>query len=299
MQKRFISVVIALCVPLFVQAAATPQGSHYDSHMQQVSYNGQNSTIINTRAGYVSTLVFADDEAVISTQVGFIKGWTIDKEANRVYIRPAPITQPVTGEDGTTVQQAFSPESKDWKTNLFVTTTQHFYSLELNVLDDGTPANNLAFVVTWQYPDTTRKASADAQAARQKEWVQAQEKSRIATAFNQAEQPRNWDYAARVAVGSENIAPDFAYDDGHFTYLGFSPLKKIPGVFLLVNGKEQTTMPSFSQQGNYRVMVVHTLNPRLILRSGDAVVGIEDQGFGRVMASNGDTVSPAVELEKK
>ncbi|EPT3192336.1 type IV secretion system protein [Yersinia enterocolitica] len=40
-----------------------------------------NSTVINTRAGYVTTLVFADDEAVISTEVGFIKGWAVTKEA--------------------------------------------------------------------------------------------------------------------------------------------------------------------------------------------------------------------------
>ena len=297
MRQLFICLSLVLCASAW--GAAMPQGSRYDSHMQQVAYNSQNSTVINTRAGYVTTLVFADDEAVISTQVGFIKGWSVTKEANRVYIRPAPITQPVTDADGSSVQQAFAPESKDWKTNLFVTTSAHFYSMELNVLDDGAPANNQAFVVTWNYPEASRKASQEAMQARQKELTAAQEKSRIEKAFNAATTPRNWNYAQRVKTGSENIVPDFAYDDGRFTYLGFSPLKKVPSVFLLVNGKEQTSIPSFTQQGNYRVMVVHALSPRLILRYGDAVVGMVNQGFGLATVSNGSTVSPAVKLEDK
>ena len=167
------------------------------------------------------------------------------------------------------------------------------------MLDDGTPANTQAFVVTWNYPEANRKASLEAMQARQKELTAAQEKSRIEKAFNAATTPRNWNYAQRVRAGSEIIEPDFAYDDGRFTYLGFSPLKKIPSPTLVVNGKEQTTIPSFTQQGNYRVMVVHALSPRLVLRYGDAVVGLINQGFGLATVSNGSTVSPAVKLEDK
>ena len=294
---RILIITLLLCTSAW--GAAIPQGSRYDSRMQQVAYNVQNSTVINTRAGYVTTLVFADDEAVISTEVGFIKGWAVTKEANRVYIRPAPITQPVTDADGTTVQQAFLPESKDWKTNLFVTTTAHVYSLELNVLDEGTKEKKLAFVVTWNYPAATRKANLDAAKTKQKEITEAQEKNRIATAFNAAATPRNWNYAQRVKAGSETVMPDFAYDDGRFTYLGFSPLKKIPSPFLLVNGKEQTTSPTFTQQGNYRVMVIHSLAKKLVLRYGDAVIGIVNQGSGLATVSDGRTVSPAVDLEEK
>lgn len=296
---RNIILMLSLMLCTAAWGAAVPQGSRYDNRMQQVDYNMQNSTVINTRAGYVTTLVFADDETVISTEVGLRKAWTVTKEANRVYIRPALITQPVTDADGTTVQQAFAPESKDWKTNLFITTSGHFYSLELNVLDDGTKAANQAFVVTWRYPDADRQADAAAAKARQKEWSEAQEKARITTAFKAATTPRNWNYAMRVRAGSAAIAPDFTYDDGRFTYLGFSPLKKIPSPTLLINDHEQTIIPSFKMQGNYRVMVVPAINPKMVLRYGVAVVGIVNQGFGKVAVSNGSTVSPAVTLEDK
>jgi type IV secretion system protein VirB9 len=112
--------------------------------------------------------------------------------------------------DGSTAQQAFLPESKDWKANLFVTTSAHFYSLELNVLDEGAPASSLAFVVTWNYPEASRKASMEAVKARQKADGGAG-KSRIAKAFNAATTPRNWNYAQRVKQGSEMAMPDFAY----------------------------------------------------------------------------------------
>jgi type IV secretion system protein VirB9 len=302
---QLLKVMLAFCIPslccLPAWGAAVPQPSRYDSHMQQVSYNPQNSTVIRTQAGYLSVLVFGDDEAVIGDpQVGFEKGWTVTKDANRVYVRPSPIKQAVTDENGTNVDQVFTPEDKDWKTNLFVTTTKHYYSLELRVINDDTKADNLAYVVTWNYPGQRREDKQKAEAARQKAEYDAQNQARIDKAFKVASAPRNWSYTKIVAKGSENIAPDFTYDDGRFTYVGFSALKKIPSPFLLVNGKEQIPPGlSFEQKGNYRVMVLHTVNPKLILRYGDAVIGLENTGFGKATVGNGSTVSPAVELEEK
>jgi type IV secretion system protein VirB9 len=297
MIKLIAATLVLFCAGVF--AAATPVGSRYDSRMQQVSYNPQNITAVNTMAGYLTTLVFSDDETVISAQVGFPKGWTVNKEANRVYVQPEPIAQPVTKEDGSTAQQTFLPDPKNWKTNLFVTTTKHFYSLDLNVLEDNAPLKNLSVVVAFSYPDDMRKASEQAQAARQKELQELQEKQRIQNAFNAAKSPRNWDYTKRVATGSEFIAPDFAYDDGRFMYLGFNPLKKIPASYTLVNGAEQIATPSFTSQGNYRVMIVPNA-PQLILRTaGTAVVGITNQGYGKIAVANSDTVSPSVKLESK
>lgn len=291
-----ICLITLLCSPVW--AAAIPRGSQFDSRMQSIDFNGQNSTVINAKSGYLSTLIFAENEAVISTEVGFIKGWSISHEANRVYIRPAPIVQPIMDEDGSTLQETFEPDAVDWNTNLFVTTSKHFYSLELNVLDNASRGKQ-AFVVTWIYPQDISKAQKQTLLVNQETQAREQEKQRITQAFNAAQTPRNWDYAQRVKLGSELIAPDFAYDDGRFTYLGFSPLKKIPSPFLLINGKEQTSLPTFTDKGNYRVMVLPSLSPQLVLRNGDAVVGIVNQGFGKVTVQNGSTISPDVILEPK
>lgn len=301
-RTSFVLLVLLGLVTLFMLtrispalAAATPQGSSFDSRMQQVSYNAQNATVINTRAGYVTTLVFSDDEAVISTQVGFVKGWSVTSEANRVYIRPAPITQPSVDVDGKEIQEVFNPTAKDWKTNLFVTTTKHFYSLELSVLDGEEMPKNLAFVVTYRYPDAVRQKAEQAQTAREKEWQDQQAQARIAQALKTGQAPRNWDYSMRVGKESRMITPDFAYDDGRFTYLGFSPLKKFPSVFLYENGTEQIANFTVEQKGNFKVIVIQHVTPTLVLRYGKAVVGVINQGYGKVTAAAGNTVSPAVE----
>ncbi|RRB31472.1 P-type conjugative transfer protein VirB9, partial [Escherichia coli] len=110
-----------------------------------------------------------------------------------VKIRPAPITQPVTSPDGTTVKQVFLPTAKDWKTNLFVTTTKNrHYSVVLNVIDDDKPIDNLAFVVQYSYPADVRQLSDDAKLARERELQEQREKALIATAFKTATAPRNW-----------------------------------------------------------------------------------------------------------
>ncbi|WP_413732948.1 P-type conjugative transfer protein VirB9 [Sodalis sp. RH20] len=277
--------------------AAMPRGSAWDSRMQNVFYNSQNATVVNTRPGYVTTLLFDDDEEVIDAQAGFPKGWTVTKSDNRVGVSPNPITQPVTDANGNNVSQVFLPTAKDWKTNLFVVTSKRDYSLELNVLDNDSPSQ--AFVIRYRYPDEARRQSDAASATRLKMLRETQEKQQIATAFKQATTPRNWRYTKQVAAGSASIAPDFTYDDGRFIYIGFSPVKILPSPFLMVNGQEQAVTPRIVSQGNYTVMVVRTLSPRLVLRYGNAVVGIENAAYGQATVANGDTVSPAVTLEDK
>jgi len=277
--------------------AAMPRGSTWDSRMQTVFYNSQNATVVNTRPGYVTTLLFDDDEEVMDAQAGFPKGWTVTRSNNRVGVSPNPITQPVTDASGNNVSQVFLPTAKDWKTNLFVVTSKRDYSLELNVLDNDSPSQ--AFVIRYRYPDETRRQSDAANATRLKMLGETQEKQQIATAFKQATTPRNWRYTKRVAAGSASIAPDFTYDDGRFTYIGFSPVKILPSAFLVVNGQEQAVTPRIVSQGNYTVMVVRALSPRLVLRYGNAVVGIENAAYGQSTVAGGDTVSPAVTLEAK
>ncbi|WP_406887740.1 P-type conjugative transfer protein VirB9 [Serratia marcescens] len=277
-------------------SAATPRGSTYDSRMQNISYNSQNATVVNTRPGYVTTLLFDDDEAVIDVQAGFPKGWTVTKSDNRVGVSPTPITQPVTDASGNNVSQVFLPTAKDWKTNLFVVTSKRDYSLELNVLDHDSPAQ--AFVIRYRYPAEVRQQSAAASAARQTQQWERQEQQQIAAAFGQASTPRNWRYTKQVAAGSASIAPDFAWDDGRFTWLGFSPIRTLPSVFRVVNGREQAVTPRTVKQGNYIVMVVPA-SPQLVLRYGTSVVGIENDGFGRIPITRSDTVSPSVTLEAR
>lgn len=277
--------------------AATPRSSAYDSRIQTVAYSNQNTTIVNTRPGYITTLLFNDGEEVIEAQAGFPKGWTVTKSGNRVGVSPNPVTQPVTDASGTNTNTVFLPTAKEWKTNLLVVTSMRVYSLELNVLDSDSPSQ--AFVIRYRYPDDDHQKSEAANAARQKLLRETLRKQRIAADFAQASMPRNWHYTKRVTAGSESIAPDFTYDDSRFTYLGFSAAKTLPSVFRIVNGEEQTETPQITRQDNYTLMAVRAASSHLVLRYGSAVVGIENMAFGQAIPASGDTVSSTVTLEAK
>lgn len=296
MMLKHILLLTGLLASCVAWSSATPRGSAYDSRMQNVTYNSQNVTVVSTRPGYVTMLVFDDDETVIDAQAGFPRGWTVTKSDNRVGVSPNPIAQPVTDASGNNISQVFLPTAKDWKTNLFVVTSKRDYSLELNVLDKDSPAQ--AFIIRYHYPDELRKKSAAASATRQQQQQEALDRQRIALAFRHPATPRNWRYTRRVAAGSASIAPDFAWDDGRFAYIGFSPAKTLPSVFRVVNGQEQAVTPGTVKRGNYTVMVVPA-SPQLVLRYGSSVVGIENDGFGRIPLTNSDTVSPSVTLEAK
>ena len=102
-----------------------------------------------------------------------------------------------------------------------------------------------------------------------------------------------------LGKGSFNIVPDFAYDDGRFTFVGFSPSKSIPSVTKELNGKEHVVNSSIQKKGDFTVLVIQEVTPRLVLRSGNAVVGLENSGFGKVHAADGSTVSRQVERVEK
>lgn len=298
--------VIALLMAAHIcNAAVQPSGSRFDPRNQIVSYNPQNTTVINSAVGYTTTLVFDDDETVISARTGFPQGWSVNKEDNLVYVEVKPVKQTVqnnnTDENGKqsseVVNVALDPETdlERWRTNLFVRTTKRNYSMELNARTFRQP-DKIAFVVNYQYPQERRKEQAEIEKKRIEAYNKRQEEKTINNALENAKSPRNWQYWKRVAEGSQDISPDYAYDDGRYTWFGFSPLKKIPSIFVMSGDQETLTNPVVKKSSSFTVVGV-PVDQRFVLRIGNQVVGVENRGFGKVRLPAGDTVSPKVEKE--
>ncbi|HBQ7850183.1 P-type conjugative transfer protein VirB9 [Klebsiella pneumoniae] len=298
MMKKLTFTALALMMCGAAWGAAIPQASRYDSRVQQVIYNPQNVTVVNTKPGFMTTLVFDNDEAVISAKPGFDEAWEATPDANRVNVRPVALTQGAPGEDGNTTQVVIPPNSRDWHTNMLVVTSKRLYNVELNVIDDKS-AQQPAFQVSYRYPGEERDKASREATARQREWEQKQQQASVQKALNSAQTPRNWNYTKYPGKGSFNIVPDFAYDDGRFTFVGFSPSKSIPSVTKELNGKEHVVNSSIQKKGNFTVLVIQEVTPRLVLRSGYTVVGLENSGFGKVHAADGSTVSRQVERVEK
>ncbi|MFA0998335.1 MULTISPECIES: TrbG/VirB9 family P-type conjugative transfer protein [Pseudomonas syringae group] len=296
---KHVCLLALLIFPALSHAASIPQSSAYDFRMQKVAYNPANITVVYTRLGFVSTVIFGDDEVVVGVpKTGFDPGWSITADGNKISISPRPVIQEqdVEGENGevTKVKKVFSPVSSDWRTNLFVSTNKKNYSLELMLLEEGSKREP-SLVVNYTYPDDARLKADQEERAREKAFQAAQEKKVIAQKLENGQTPRNWDYFMRAGKDSQNITPDFAYDDGVMTYIGFAPGKIFPSAFLYLNGKEQVVNFSVYQKGNYKVMVIHDLKKDFVLRHGEQVIGVVNQSFGKVMTPYKSTSSTEVE----
>ncbi|QJW54872.1 Type IV secretion system protein virB9 [Serratia plymuthica] len=102
--KSIILIALALMMCGTAWCAAIPQASRYDARVQQVVYNPLNVTVVSTRPGFMTTLVFDSDEAVISARPGFEEAWEATPDANRVNVRPVALVQGAPGADGNTTQ---------------------------------------------------------------------------------------------------------------------------------------------------------------------------------------------------
>ncbi|HCJ9546970.1 TPA: TrbG/VirB9 family P-type conjugative transfer protein, partial [Escherichia coli] len=89
--------------------------------------------------------------------------------------------------------------------------------------------------------------------------------------------------------------PDFAYDNGIFTFLGFNSGKVFPAPFAVRDGQEQTLAFNVETKGKYKIMVIHNVNDKFVLRYGNSVVGVVNKSFGKVLTDQRNTSSPAVE----
>lgn len=262
----------------------TPKSSTYDARMQKVPYNKEDVTTINTRLGFVTTIIFDDDEIVEKAVSGFDAGWNITPYQNKLFISAMPVEQEFSQEAESVGEDVkikrFEPTSRDWRTNLFVSTNKRSYSMDLNIIDQGI----YAYVVRYWYPE---KDQADG------------EKQKIAASLAQGKYPRNWNYHFKAGADSENIVPDFAYDDGDLTYLGFREGKSFPSVFLLNGNEEQIVNYSVEQKGRYKVMVIHKLNRAFVLRYGRQVVGILNKSYGQYVKPYSSTSSSSVRREER
>ena len=110
--------------------------------------------------------------------------------------------------------------------------------------------------------------------------------------------PRNWDYYMKVNTNSENITPDFAYDDGVFTYLGFDNTKIFPSAFAY-DGEEQIVNQHIKKENKFSVLVIHSIHKQILLRSGDKLVGVFNKGYAKNPLPKAPETSNDKEVERR
>lgn len=282
-------------------ALSTPKTSKFDKRITYTTYNADDVVLIKCKEGYVSIIEFEKDERILNIATGFSDGWEVMDKDNYLFIKPKSYVmkaeeQNMSDENGEKVEfygsSVIQPNPTDWKTNLIVTTNKDkIYTFDLELGE----ANKINYKLAFNY--ITPKEQLDKVKA-QKEIAekQAKEKAEYQKEIERNTIPRNWNFVMHVNKDSQTIAPDFAYDDGVFTYLGFSSTKTIPSVFLYdeVN-KENILNNHIKKDGKYDVIVIHKTAEKILLRSGNKLVGIVNKGYGqnpldRTYSTNKDNI---------
>jgi type IV secretion system protein VirB9 len=260
---------IALLLVFFhcnvVWALKAPKISPLDPHIQQVNYQADNVVTVNATPGIATDIQFDKDEDILDMATGFSQGWELVNVRNHLYVKPKSIQ----GKN-----DAFlAPEALQWNTNLLVTTQLRVYAFQLQLIvpdaEGKLPANTpITYRLTFHYPE--EKAQ---QAKSEKEKRQTENQ------LNQSAAPRNWHYTMSVNKGSESIAPLQVYDDGRFTYLRFPGNRPFPAVYSRNAKGDESLVNSHIDPQHPDVMVIHQVEPLLLLRFNQSVVGIYNERF--------------------
>ena len=286
-KKLFNIILFLLAITINLHALNLPKTSKFDKRITYATYNADDVVLVNCKEGFVSIIEFEKDERIVNIATGFSDGWEVMDKDNYLFIKPKSYAikseeQNMTDENGAQIEfygsSIIQPNATDWKTNLIVTTNKdkvYTFDLEIGEID------KINYKLAFNY--ITPKEQLDKEKA-DKELAEriAKEKALYQKEIERNTIPRNWNFVMHVNKNSDNIVPDYAYDDGVFTYLGFNSTKTIPSVFLYDEiNKESILNRHVKKDGKYDVIVIHKTAEKILLRSGDKLVGIINKGYGQ------------------
>lgn len=98
----------------------------------------------------------------------------------------------------------------------------------------------------------------------------------IAERLQTPAQLQNSNYSIAEGAGSQDIVPALIFDDGRFTYIRFPGNREVPAVFHVQPDGSETVVNARMEDD---LLVVDRVSRRLMLRAGQAVVGVWNEAF--------------------
>ncbi|WP_456809587.1 TrbG/VirB9 family P-type conjugative transfer protein [Cupriavidus sp. CP313] len=227
-----------------VHALQRPNPCGTDERVRCGYYDANEVYLIQTRPGNATMIQFEEGEAIQDNSVGLgdAKAWKVGAGGNWILLKPTVV---------------------DPDTNLLVVTNRRRYTFQLATAPKGTAAT---WSLSFDYPDTRARLAGDAQ-------KRASLAAQARAAAGDVSTRRNQNYMMR---GDAALAPTAMWDDGRFTYLRYATSRDLPVVFRLQpDGSEALT--NTHMDGD--TVVVHETAAQLVLRLGQAVLGIRNDGY--------------------
>jgi type IV secretion system protein VirB9 len=248
-------------------AADVPRQSRHDVRVRYVTYKPDDVVIINVRRGVVTRVILEADEKITHSGTGFAS--QCDKEELEWCIRA----------DQGTNQVWIKPREKATHNNLELATSKRDYSIRFNVLPDARTGLGVGadmYRVIFQYPMEKLPLPVAMYGAASAPTSTVDDKALLATRLAARPVARNTKYSMEAIGGGKSIAPSLAFDDGRFTYLRFANNREMPAPFAIGADREEKRV-NFHVEGE--LMVIHQVVPQLVLRLGEAVVGIWNDAY--------------------
>ncbi|MFC3651197.1 TrbG/VirB9 family P-type conjugative transfer protein [Dyella humi] len=221
--------------------------------VQQYAYEPDRIYPVHTGLGITTQIELSPNEKILDYSTGFSNGWELSRRDNVFYLKPKNV---------------------DVDTNLMIRTATHAYIFELKVVAtdwkslDQAKRAGVQYKISFTYPTDTRFTD---------EAKKATETPALSTALVPDRNYNfNYDYATR-SKKAPWLIPMNVYDDGQFTYIRMSDLKRFPtGNFPTVYMRERAhgedSVVNTSVEGN--TIIVHGTYPYLVIRHDNNVVGL-------------------------
>ena len=169
----------------------------------------------------------------------------------------------------------FKPTATSPATNLTVITDKRTYVFDLSLAGciRGKKKRCLeiqqpTYLLRFHYPTEEEKA-------RRKRAAQQERALNMMVKFGLSKETAKLNYLY-YGKGDKAIAPSAIWDDGRFTYIQYADNRDLPAVYKINPDGSEMLVNSHMEED---VIVVHETAPKLIIRLGESVLGVENKGY--------------------
>jgi type IV secretion system protein VirB9 len=257
-------------------AAQAAAAQATDARIREVVYDPQAVVAVPVKRGVVTLVVLDPDEAIAEVGAGLggdcakaESAWCISAQpgGRTLFIKPK--------------RMAAAPN------NLAVVTNRRVHNFRLVVLGDEDPRPPLYRLVV-KAPPVSVAAIAQAARAQARQSTPAlnirltplpsrpSSEQLVSERLQAKPVVLNTQYVMAEGAHSQDIVPTLAFDDGRFTYLRFPGNREVPAVFHVLGDGSETLVNARMEDD---LLVVDRVSRRLMLRAGNAVVGLWNEAF--------------------
>jgi type IV secretion system protein VirB9 len=247
--NKALMLVLTFCIiPGISLANQNPMSLATDNRVKIVSYNPDDVVTVVGNHLVDTEIQFNQNEQILDVDIGDPLAW--DTSTNKaipfvLFVKPKLI---------------------DSDTNMTVITNQRIYRFHLVTSSVDTPTSkNVSYAINFDYPE--------------------EDKTQLTQAFTNLQQtfsgsttlstPVSWNFNYDY-VGSKNIAPIQAVDNGTFTIFKFKKNTVVPGIFA-VDKSQNESLVNFRVQGDY--VFIQGVNRQYTLRNGKDVTTVYNENF--------------------